>query len=165
MHDARDRGAARAIPDTSRRNLLAGATAAALVGAAIAVQAKGATPGDDAELIRLSAVLRRQVAEIAAIMEQGHHLPDGITDASEAQERRLYDAMDARNETVETIIETAANTPEGMRVKVQALEALVAEYADSYEGNTVSEIAENGKLPTRIALSLARDVRGWRAGA
>lgn len=163
MPRARDTGRARAIPSPSRRNLLAGASAALVAGAAIAMQTKGATTGADAELTRLSSILRQQVLAVDAVAEEGDRLPDGITAASREQERRLDEAIDARNETVRRIIETPATGPEGMRVKAEALAALVVEYADSYEGSTVSEIAEEGKLPTRVALSLARDVLAWRA--
>lgn len=54
MPQARDTGRARAISTTNRRNLLTGATATLLAGAAIACQAKGATVGADAELIALA---------------------------------------------------------------------------------------------------------------
>ena len=122
------------IPTTSRRHLLAGASVALVAGAAFAAKAAPAAnsqSGDDAELIRLGAILHRQVLAVDAAAEEGHHLPEGVTDASRAQEKRLYEAMDARNETVDSIIRLDASTPEGMRVKVAALTALVVEYADS----------------------------------
>lgn len=237
MPSARDHGAPRATPDTSRRNLLAGASAALVAGAAATVAAHGAPaapspampafppvtdadwvklavstdipdqdmpllrmlviangskapvrgrallaaareaerlaalepadPGapDDAELVALLAQLHQDHAKIAAIEAEGDHLPDGITDASRDQERRLEDALDQREETWNRIIATPARTPAGMRAKAEALGMVVQFYAYAHEGDTLEEIATSGDARNRMALSLARDVLAGEAVA
>jgi hypothetical protein len=78
MQNARDNGNTHAIPSTSRRHLLAGASAALVAGAAIACQAEGDTAksgpampafnaaGDDAALLTLAAEFWRHQAGLEA---------------------------------------------------------------------------------------------------
>lgn len=173
MPKARDPGAARATPESSRRTSRTGTNAAPRVGAAVRCEVtKGASldgatsrTRPDAELLALLVTLKRQDDMIAAIEEEEHRLPEGITDVSQDRERRLEQALDRRAETLERIIATPAATPAGLRVKAEALGSLALGYAYSYQGETLDEIAQYGGVPDRLALSLARDVLAWRAAA
>lgn len=81
------------IPITSRRNMLAGASAALLAGAAIACQAKSATAGADAEMI---ALCNRVVAirrETDALYEIRHDKES--EDRTQPAMDALYDERDA----------------------------------------------------------------------
>jgi hypothetical protein len=170
----------------SRRNLLTGASAVLLAGAAIAAAhgaefqkpdplpwRNGPRPPEppvlasdpDAELIALLATLKQQNATIAAIEEEGEHLPDGITDASRDQERRMDEAADFREAIFASISATPAGTPVGMRAKAEALCTVIPLYSYVESGETLDEIAEGGDSREVMALSLARDVLAWRAGA
>ncbi len=169
MPSARDTGRTRAIPSTSRRHLLAGASAALVAGAALsaakAAAAANSQSGDDAELLALVAQLHREHAALDAIEEEGDHLPPGITPASRDQERRMEAALDAREATWDAIATTAARTPAGMQAKAEALRSAVVFYAYSSSGETAEEIAEHGDTPERLALALVRDLLAWRTPA
>lgn len=172
MPQARDTGHTHAILNPSRRAMLAGATAALAAGFAKPppLPWRGGprpapVPGDDAELLRLLDQSRREGALIDAIEEEGHHLPDGITPESKSQERRLDEAMDAREVTWARIASMPAATPAGMRVKAEALGAALLLYTYTLDAETLEDIAENGSSPERLALSLARDVLAWRTVA
>jgi hypothetical protein len=171
MRKARERGAACPIPQSSRRKPPSSTSAAPGVGAAVSSPAgKGAALIDassrsspDAGLRALLVTLKQQNDIIAAIEEEGHHLPDGITDASRDQERWLEQALEPRRETLGRIITTVAATPAGLRVKAEALRLVALAYAFSEEDETLEEIAEYGGAWARLALSLARDVLAWGA--
>ncbi len=162
MPPARDN--AQTHPEPSRRALFAGGTAA-LLAAAVTTAAHSAPveTGADAELIKSLARFRQNSDAIAAI--EAERLPPGITDASRDQERRLAEALDARIDTIESIIITPALTPAGMQGKAEALGLVVLQYPYEDEGVTLAEVAENGDDRNRLALSLARDVLAWRASA
>jgi hypothetical protein len=139
------------------------------VGAAVASQAaKNPVPNDatsqsgpDTGLPALLVALKRHNDLVAAIEEQGHHLPEGITDASRDQERRLRQALGRHAETLNRIIMTPASTPAGMRVKAQAMGLAAFGHRSSDEGGTLEETAQYGVGWDRLARSLARDVLAW----
>lgn len=171
MPKARDRGATRAIPEASRRTPRTGTRAARAVDAAItAAVSKRASPtdaisrfGPEARLRTLLVALKQQNDVLAAIEEEGHRLPKGITDASRDQERRLEQALDRRSETLDGIITTPACTPSGLRAKAEALELVALGYAGSQESVTLAQIGHYGGAWDRLALSLARDMLTWEA--
>jgi hypothetical protein len=170
MPKARERGAVRATADSSRRT---NTRAAPGVGMAVTWRAANGASLEgamsrtrpDAELLALLVTLKQQDDIIAAIEDEEHHLPEGITDVSRDRERRLEQALDRRAETLECIIATPAASPAGLRVKAEALGLLALGCAYSYQGDTLEEIARYGGVPDRLALSLARDVLAWRAAA
>jgi mRNA-degrading endonuclease toxin of MazEF toxin-antitoxin module len=169
MPKGRDRGAARAIPPSSRRKPLTSASTTLTVVAAVTSQAaKGPSLNDasrhsspDAELPTLLVALKQQNDLIAAIEEEGRQLPEGITDASRDQERRLHHALDRRAETLDCIITTPASTPAGLRVKAKALRLATLGYVSSNEGRTLAQSAQYGDRWNDLALSLAHDVLAW----
>jgi len=89
----RDNGRTRATPEPSRRNLLAGASAALVAGAAIACQAKGATPGADVELIAVCNRVTVLSGEIEALYGIRHDIESERR--TQAQMDALYDDRDA----------------------------------------------------------------------
>lgn len=169
MPKPRDRGAVRAIPSLSRRKPPTSARAVLAEGAAVASQAAkipslkdaSSQSGPDTGLPALLVALKRQNDHIAAIEEQGHHLPEGITDASRDQERRLRQALDRHTETLNRIIMTPASTPTGMRVKAQAMGLAAFGHVSSDEDGMLEETAQYGIGWDRLARSLARDVLAW----
>lgn len=160
MHPARDTGAARATTPPSRRAILASTAAALLAGGAVTTLPSA----DDSALLHLLHQHRRADALVAAIAEEGHRLPDGITPASKDQERRLAEAMDAREDMWERFAATPAKTSAGMQAKAEALGAALLLYTYA-PARTLDDLAETGELHERLALSLARDVMAGRAVA
>lgn len=173
MPKARERGAARAIPRSSRRKPSSSASAAPAEGAAVAAPAANGVPlndglsrsSPDAGLRMLLVTLKQQNDIIAAIEDERHHLPQGITDASRDQERRLQQALDRCRKTLDRIITTPAATPAGLRVKAEAIRLATRGSAFSHGRGPLEEIAEHGGAWDRLALSLACDVLAWRAAA
>jgi hypothetical protein len=167
MPKTRDRGAARAVAKPSRREPLAGTTTTPTMGAAAVYQTKGARRADensqtrrDTELLTLLATLKQQHDVIAALEEEGHLLPKGITKASEDQEHRMAIAVVRRAEIVESIIATPASTPAGALLKAEAFALVALMDAFLFEGDTLEELAQSQSKDKqqRLALSLARDV-------
>jgi hypothetical protein len=157
-------GGGAALPNPSRRAMLAGSTAALLAGAAIATGARGAPA--EAQLARLLAQLKRDHAAVLAVVEEGHHLPEGITPASEDQEQRLAEAMDVREATAEVLPDIHVHTMRGLQTKAAALIEVLAIYLPLTDNVTFEELAAGeGELHPRMALSLAYDVLAWRATA
>jgi len=173
MPKPRDRDAARAIPEISCRKPLTGARGAPPRSAAVTSRAaKGASLNDvmspsdpDANLLALKATLNRQHEIIAAIEEEGRQLPKRITDASRDQERRLEQALDRRTETLNCVVAARASTPDGLRVKAEALVLVALRYKWSQEGKALEEVARYGGTRDHLALSLACDVLTWSIGA
>ncbi len=173
MPKGRERGTACAIPQSSRRKPSSGTGTALAVDAAVTSRAgRGASLNDasspsspDDALRALLVTLRQQSDLIAAIEEEGHHLPERITDASRNQERRLKQALERRCETLDGIITTVAATPAGLCVKAEALRLVALGDAFSQAGATLEESAHYVGGWGSLALSLARDVLVWSAAA
>jgi hypothetical protein len=164
-----DRGAARATLESSRSTRLTGTRAAGAERAAVTSRAAlndvMARASRDAELLALLVALRQQHDIIANIEAEGHHLPAGITDVSRDQERRLEQALDRCSETLDCVIATQAATPDGLRVKAEALGLVASGYAFPQEAETLEELAELGSVWHRLALSLACDMLAWSIDA
>ena len=97
MHDARDTGRTRAIPETSRRRMLAGGAAALVAGAAIATEAKGAEPAE-------TAASRRRCRRGTGSCRQKRIMAlDGIFQRLAWVEDQMKDAADADQFATETV--------------------------------------------------------------
>jgi hypothetical protein len=168
MHDAGDTGRTRADtpPNPSRRGLLAGSTAAALIAGAAAVTA-AAVPSDpagpDAELVRLHQALVAQTALIARI--QAELLPPGITAASKDKEERLAAADDKFWDLIDEMTAMPAQSAAGQRAKAGALLLALRNGVCLNINETLADIAsgEVGYPEHRLALSLASDILAGRA--
>ncbi len=173
MPNARDRGAARAAANPSHPKPPVDTTTAPAMAAAAVCQTKGAWKSDgisrtspDAELLALLGTLKRQGDFIAALEEEGRLLPEGITDASKDQERRMGKAVVLRAKILDSIAATRAATAGGLRAKAEAVALMVVADAFSDEGETLEEIVQSRYKDgrQRLALSLARDVLAWGVG-
>jgi hypothetical protein len=167
MHDAGDTARARADtpPNPSRRGLLAGSTAAALVATTAVVTAVAAPSdpaGPDAELVRLHQALVAQGALTARI--QAEDLPPGSAAAGEEQEERLAAADDKWWDLVDRITAMPARGETGQRAKAGALLLALHRGVCTYIDDTLADIASGavGDPEHRLALSLASDILDGR---
>jgi len=71
------------------------------------------------------------------------------------QERRLEQALERRAETLDCIVAARASTPDGLRVKAEALVLVALRYAWQQEDKALEEVARSGDAGYRLALSLA----------
>jgi hypothetical protein len=151
-------------PNPSRRGMLAAAASALVAGAGAATMAHAApshADGADAELIALLATLEAQETRVRSIVDEAKCLPDGITPASRAQERRLEEAMDEWWNTAEAIFEIPLTTPPAIRIKAQALQMVLLDLLRPGCPGYVDP-GEHGDQRLRLAWTFACDAAGGR---
>lgn len=153
---------------SSRRRVLTGTAATLLAAIAVAGAATRAAPAEavgDAELIRLHAAALAQAKVIAVIEKEV--VPAAITTESQDKERRLNDADNAWDAIMSQIAQTSAHSIVGFHIKAAAMLVLLKRYVCCRLGTTLDDIADGivGYPEDAMALSLARDMLEWRAGA